>query len=104
MSSPTPDRDARQALDAGDVHGAERAWLAQQRIAPDDPDVWTLGVTLAGWRGDLQAAREREAHGRSALVQAPIGWLARHRLALAAGEAALRAYTLTLTIRSFRRP
>ncbi len=91
MSSPIPALDARQALDAGDTHAAERAWLAQQRAAPDDPDVWALGVTLAGWRGDLQAAREREAHGRSVLAQAPSVWLARHRLALAAGEAALRA-------------
>ena len=91
MSTPAPDLDARQALDAGDVGSAERAWLTQQRAAPDDPAVWTLGVTLAGWRGDREAARRREAHGRSALAKGPSGWLARHGLALAAGEAALRA-------------
>ena len=91
MSTPAPALDARQALDAGDVRSAERAWLAQQRAAPDDPDVWTLGVTLAGWRGDREAAQARESHGRNALAQLPSGWLARHRLALAAGEAALRA-------------
>lgn len=90
MGTPGAAHEALQALEALDLPGAERAWRALLNEAPDDPDSWTLGVTLAGWRGDPQAARTREAGGRRALGSGAHDGLARHRLALAAGEAALR--------------
>jgi hypothetical protein len=87
---PTPGPEPLRALLALELARAERDWRALRSASHEEPDTWTLGVTLAGWRGDAAAAREREAEGRRALSSGARDGLARHRLALAAGEAALR--------------
>ncbi len=91
----------RRALAAGDVGGAEDAWQALSQEEPGDTGTWTLGVSLAGWRGDRAAALERERLGRDTLAEAATPWLERHRLALAAGQAALRAGELRAALPLF---
>lgn len=91
LASPADPSGVLQALADADGHAAEARWEGLREAAPNDVETWTVGVRLAGWRGDLAAARAREARARALLPGAATPWLARHRLALAAAEAAIRA-------------
>lgn len=91
MATPPDPTGVLQVLADAGGHAAEARWEGLRAAAPDEVETWILGVQLAGWRGDLAVAQARAAHGRRLLTSAATPWLARHRLALAAAEAALRA-------------
>jgi tetratricopeptide (TPR) repeat protein len=67
--------DRARALVALDrLEDAVQALAAAQRDAPDDPDAWLLGATVARRRGDLAAAqRQIETAGALAATDPEIG-------------------------------
>jgi len=105
MSQPTNHDPHDELLDtiasqlaAAELVSAERAWQEGIAMAAHHSRWWCLGIELAGWRGDAAALAERSVQGRAALssaatriaLDAEPAWLARHRLALAHGQAELR--------------
>jgi tetratricopeptide (TPR) repeat protein len=67
--------DRGRALVAlGRLEDAVEALAAAQRYAPDDPDAWLLGATVARRRGDYAAAqRQIEVAGKLAAADPEVG-------------------------------
>ena len=82
-------------LEAAHLDEAERRWSALDASARAEVETWTLGVRLAGWRGDGEAVERRLQAGRAALAAAGTPWRARHALASAGGRARLRLADLS---------
>jgi tetratricopeptide (TPR) repeat protein len=65
---------ARALVALGRLEDAVSALAAAQRDAPDDPDAWLLGATVARRRGDLVAAqRQIVVAGRLASTEPQVG-------------------------------